>query len=124
MQACIFARRRLYLTKSIPKKILFFLVPPSSEVGHKGLWVTRLVYFILCGRLMLGNYFTFHAHRISKEWPLTEVKDWKGNAGVIYSISSSCSAARISWEMVVILLLKNLPAARMSELSSIGCSSA
>lgn len=69
-------------------------------------------------------HFTFHIYRISKEWPVTEVKGWKGNAGIIYSISSSCSTARISWEIVVILLLKSLPAARVSELSYIGCSNA
>lgn len=118
MQACIFARRRLYLTDSIPKKILSHL-PQMGQYSH-------LRIFILCMMIYVRElfHFTFHIYRISKEWPVTGVKGWKGNAGIIYSISSSCSTARISWEIVVILLLKSLPAARVSELSYIGCSSA
>lgn len=112
-QAPMFAWSRLYLSGNIPKRCT-----ASSEVGHKDVWLRKLVYRGVCRRQVLGNYVTsLHIYRISKEWPVTEVKDWKGNAGIIYSISYSCSVARISREMVVILLPKNLPAARVSKLS-------
>lgn len=87
--------------------------------GIEGCMVEEASIFRFLLKIGVRELFrsTFHIYRISKEWPITEVKDWKGNAGVIYSISSSCSKARISWEMDVILLLRNLPVARVSELS-------
>lgn len=113
MQACIFAWSRLYLTDNIPKNILLPQRWDTSVYGWGG-WYIPVLWKIHVRELFQS---TFHIYRIGKEWPITEVKDWKGNAGVIYSISSSCSQARISWEMVVIPLLKNLPVARVSELS-------
>lgn len=52
MQAFVFASR-LYLTDNIPKKYT-----ASSEVGHKDVWPSKLVYSSFSRRRVLGNYFT------------------------------------------------------------------